>query len=393
MNFRPTLSIAPMASAALASSILISACVHAPQANTEQPAAMQGQAAVSPKSPAVNDVAVVSDETREPAKAHVTLPDQADWRDLYDIGENLDLTRPDIKLTLSSGGSSVYAVVNQNGKAIGAVLPPNAATKLAGEIMAFNLARAVGVADIYQPAVYHRLQGANLKAFTNLVPKSPIGKPKSLKEQNRVAVLALIKKNPGGIDTAFKMFGAKPNDYDALVNWKANKFETSHKLPGSKTAFAEFLKCKGAKPSSSVNVTVAKGTSNELAMARQLSSIFLIDALTQQWDRFSGGNLQTSTKDGVVSFAANDNGGTWGGTAWTNKFLAIVTRFDRGVAERILEMEELFTKNRSFLGIQTESEFIHAMNVEKFPTEFKAFKKSLTLVADHIRKHQGCYFD
>lgn len=361
---------------AIVSTFAATACTHAPTersvSETAVNAAEHGQRAV--------------------AQASARLPDHAQWAYLEDFSANLDLVQSGTTLSMSTGGTSVYAVINRGGRPIGAILPENAATKLSGEVMAFNLSRALGVADLYQPGVYHKLSGANLNAFRAIIPSAPFkGKHK---EENRLNVLARIAKNPGGIDAIYKEWGSKPSDYDALVSVQANTMDTSHVLKESSRPFASFLKCGGPVPSKSVMVTMNKGSVSEFEAARQLSSIFLIDALTQQWDRFSGGNLQTVTKDGVVKFVAFDNGGTWGGPRWTNKYLALVTRFERSVAQNIIEMDG-FLDGRigNFQGLRTEDEFVQAMGIDRLPGAMPKFKASLKLVADHIRQNERCYFE
>lgn len=328
-------------------------------------------------------------ESRAPAQAPGELPDAGDWRSFYDTARDLDLTRSDVTLSMSTGGTSVYAVVSVSGRPIGAVIPENSATRIPGEIMAFHLSRALGVSHLYQPGVRYFLTGANLQAFRAIVPDTPFVGKKN-KEINRKAVLEQIRKQPQGIDTVFKLFGTKPKDYDALV--QSNRINEAHVLKGGTGPFAAFLKCQGPRPSATARLTLNGGTGVELELARQLSSIFLIDALTQQWDRFSGGNLQTVTEQGEVRFFAADNGGTWEGTGWTQKFLNIVSRFDPGVADRILEMDRFFREGGEFLGLRSPEEFARAMGVENYPKAMSRFRASLELVAAHVRKHQGCTF-
>lgn len=319
-----------------------------------------------------------------------TLPNEEKYSFLEELSRNLDLTKSGVTLGMSSGGTSVYGVYTVGGKPQGAILPENAATKISGEIITFYIARAVGADSLYSPAIYHRLQGANLREFRKLIPSTPF--KSKLKEQNRVALLARIAKSPTGIDTAYKHWGNKPADYDALVSVKANSLSSSHVIPGGRTAFAKLLKCDGPRPSSSTPLRMNGATNSELELARELSTIFLIDALSQQWDRFSGGNLQTITVDGTVHFAAYDNGGTWGGPKWTQKALANVSRFDRDVAEELLKMERFLSSGGEYHGYKTEAEFAAGLGVERFPNAMKNFKASLKLVAAHIRNNPGCHF-
>ncbi len=309
------------------------------------------------------------------------------WLKLSEMASRLDLSGTE--LTMSSGGTSVYAIVKQNGHAIGAVIPANSATQLSGEVLSFTVARALGFSNLYQGGVYFPLRGANLAAFRALIPDSPF--KSAAKEENRLSILNRIAKSPAGIDAIFKKWESRPADYDALV--RGNSLNSSHVLKGSHQPLTSFLKCQGPQPQKDVIVSLNGGSTNEYEAARQMSSILLIDALMQQWDRFSGGNLQTVTENGRVYFAAFDNGGTWS-EPWTAKHLNLVSRFDRNVAARVLELNRFLNQGgNSFLGFRTEQDLIKALGAENFSADFRRFKRSLNVVAGHIQKNSGCFFE
>lgn len=328
---------------------------------------------------------------RNIAQAGGNFSGAEEWAEMQQIAANLDMTAASgTTLKPSSGGTSVYAVLNRNNAPIGAVIPENSATSLSGETLAYTLSRALGVSDLYQPGIYFFLTGNNLQAFKNIIPSTPY--PYQHKEENRLKLIKRIEQNPNGIDTVFKKWDSKPNDYDAMVSVSANTLNTSHVLPGSSAPLASFLKCNGPQPSTSTKVTMNKGTTSEATAARQLSSILLIDALMQQWDRFSGGNLQTVTKDGVVRFVAYDNGGTWS-PGWTAKTLSFVTRFDRDVAEKILGLNNFLNNNSGeYQGLKTEAELTAALGMEKFPNAMATLKKTVKQVATHIQNNPNCFF-
>ncbi|WP_413290406.1 hypothetical protein [Bdellovibrio sp. HCB337] len=332
-------------------------------------------------------------ETRKVA-SQPRLPGNEPYTALEDFVATLDLTAPGTELSLSSGGTSVYAVVKRGGKPLGAVLPDNAATKLSGEVLSFRLAQVFGIADIYQSGFYMLLEGKNLQAFQAIIPTTPlVGAKYANKELNRKAVLERIQKNPQGIDAIFKDWALKPSDYDAMVSPAANTLNTKHALKGSSIPFAQFLSCKGPQPSAAVAVSFNGGTSDELTAARELSTIFVVDALVQQWDRFSGGNLQTITVDGKTHFAAFDNGGTWGGPKWTEKYTQIVSRFDANVVQKVQDMNQFLNEGgQSFLGFTTEEELIQALGIDKIRGSFPRFKTALKTMAEHMKKNQGCTF-
>lgn len=321
------------------------------------------------------------------------LPDAAQWGALRALADNLDFTRPNVELAPSTGGTSVYAVIKVDGKPIGAVLPENAATVISGEIFTFHLGRAFGIAEYYQPGFFHLLRGENLNKFKTLVTSMAISAKQTQKLENRKNVLANIAKNPQGIKTVFKQFGVKPLDYDALVSVSTNSLNKTHVLKGSKSTVAQLLSCKGPQPSPSVAITANGGATTEYEAIRQISNMLLTDALTQQWDRFSGGNLQTMTENGKVSFVSIDNGGTWGGDSYTKKTLGYVSRFDRNVADQILQLDNFLNQKKgAYQGLQTEQDFLSAFGVEQFPAVLPRFKKALSLVATYIRNNPDCYF-
>ena len=72
-----------------------------------------------------------------------------------------------------------------------------------------------------------------------------------------------------------------------------------------------FLRATASQPSAErmLRFKGIPGEESELELARQFSTILLIDALVGQWDRFSGGNVQMiQAEAGRVQFVAYDNG-------------------------------------------------------------------------------------
>jgi hypothetical protein len=341
-------------------------------------------------------------DRRYPAAAHrlAALPDQAAWQSLYDYADALDLTNPAIDLKMHNGeGTSVYGVMSINGKPIGAIIPENSSASVSGETLAFTLSRAFGVYQIYQPGVYHFLSGANLDAFMKIVPRQTIisaktGKRQTNKDDNRIAILKRYHDQPQGMDAVFKRWDDKPKDFNE-INGVGPYINKSLVLSGSRAPLASLVQCGGPQPNPNTRVTFMGGSNSEFEVARELSAILLIDALTGQWDRFSGGNMQVITKQttsGPVSMlAAIDNGGTWQKNA-VDANLSMVSRFDRGVADQILAMDDFFTLGQPYLGLRNEAEFKSAFDIVQISKTFARFKENVKKTANHIRANEGCYF-
>ncbi len=117
-----------------------------------------------------------------------------------------------------------------------------------------------------------------------------------------------------------------------------------------------------------------------------LSTMFVVDALTEQFDRFSGGNIQAIRKsDGIHHLVAYDNGGA-GIPKWSPKYvtryLSWTSRFDPQVAQAVVDMNR-FVNGRSprFLHFTQPEDFLRALGLRKFTASFKTH---LNAVAQHI---------
>lgn len=336
-----------------------------------------------------NTFAVLKDRTV--AQAAATLPDQEKYRSYTSFLETLDLSDSKYQILPSNkSGTSVYIIITENGKAIGALLPENSATVISGEILSFTLARIFNVPDQYQPGFYYFLKGKNLDIFKNTVQTM---QPKNKnKIQNLKDVLERIKKNPNGIATVFKPFDIKPSEYAEIV--KNESMNLDHKIKGSSRTLRSLLSCKESLPSALVQVSAGKGKTTEFKAAVQISNILLVDALVQQWDRFSGGNLETVTDSaGEVRFVSYDNGGTWGSLNWTKKSLSYVSRFERTAAEKVVELDNYFKNNTPFMGFRTDSEILEAFGIKEYPKALEKLKLSVAEAAQHIKSNSGCYYN
>ncbi len=301
--------------------------------------------------------------------------------------KSLDLADKNIGLEAKQGdGSSAYFKLKIDGKTWGAILPDNSGNLVYGEILSFNLARALGRPELCGPAVLKVLEGAALKRFTTAMMETKFhGEERLLNQQ---AILERVSQNPDYLETVLKMWGPKPYDVDELTT-PDDQFNT-------KEPFADFLNSQKPQPSSAlISLPGVPGKARESDLADQLSTIFLIDALTAQADRFSKGNINAIAQDGVVSLVAYDNGGTWDKGEFLKLYLSWVTRFDRGVAQKILALNDFLNgPQKTFLNFHRKSDLRNALGLETEDTYWKTFKDRLAAVARHIRSQKGdCYFE
>ncbi len=328
--------------------------------------------------------------------------------DYFETGSNR------VKITLNEkSGNSVYMLVFLNSQArhghsneyklLGAILPENSSTIVLGEIFSYNLARVLGFEKYYGPGVHFVLKGEGLKKFRSMILKARYNEAKEINRKN----LLKQTKRANKLNCVYKKWGSKPYDLNKLVrnnslnpqNIMANYITAKNKKPGSEMIeLADLRQGPG------------NGKGIAIDLARQLSVIMLIDILTGQWDRFSGGNLQATVQNGKISLAAFDNGGTFcynDGARLFKRYISIVSRFDKDIVKRLVKMNNFLNKKtiKSFLIYKSEEEFRNDMgiiqgpdNLSKADWVWKMFKINLSKLIKHIKNtevHYGidkCYF-
>jgi hypothetical protein len=317
-----------------------------------------------------------------------SFPDPAAIATEFEAFRALDLASPDVAFTRSKGGTSAYAVLNVGDRAVGAFLPPNSATAIDGEAGAYRLARILGVAESVQPAVLSSLQDEGLTKLRALFAQDPrTGAP----AENIRKILARMDAQPGApLPGVLKYWNNRPYDFDEVVR-------SGGLNPSS--PFAQWIRSDGPQPSEKLVTRTAgkkSGIATERALARELSTHLLIDALLGQWDRFSGGNLQIYVSSaGELHFALFDNGGTWGGASYTQKTLRQVSRFDREAVARLREMQSFLAGRGEFYGAKNESELRAFLQLTTSDGHWKTFKRNLGLVLaaiDAVPESTAKYF-
>jgi hypothetical protein len=296
------------------------------------------------------------------------------------------LANGDPRFTLEpnrGGGTSAYVQVKRDGKTIGAFLPENSATVPLGEVRAFQLARALGAASHVGPGVFHRLKGAGLARLKTIMESERYS---GAKEENRKKIVAKLAANPGSLLGVFKDWtGPRPVDYESLAKGGAPNGKINESDP-----IVKLLKSSAARPSTEpVSLPgVANAKAPEIDLAKQLSTLMLIDALNGQWDRFSGGNMHCFVENGVVRFVTLDNGGvttSGAGLAGTYRELILtkwVTRYDRETAQKITALNAAASGTGEALGFTDPAALRDALMMSD--KEWKHFKDILGAVAKAV---------
>ncbi len=174
------------------------------------------------------------------------------------------------------------------------------------------------------------------KALKSLIDSAHIG------GQQRLANKANILK---AIQSGMPLKGcvkAKKDDTNATLDEIANTHASPNGAPNLQHPIMRLLQASAPQPVQGKTVTLKNGyVGDELELAREFSMIMLIDAVTQQWDRYSGGNVVIRKDDqGHAHFYATDNGGADIASSWSPRNLSWFSRFDRSAVQKLTDIKK-----------------------------------------------------
>ena len=265
-----------------------------------------------------------------------TTPADAKFSELM---SKLDLNAENVKLAYKDGGTSVGLKIDQGDEKLGKWLPRNSAGNPESQVVSYQLGRFLGMSELVVPSAYYKVDGAALSAFEKFLQGAR--EKNRWRRENRDLNLAAIAQNPSGLMGVFTPYlEPKSEEVVGLANPSANTINSADPI-------ARFIRADGPVPSASRRMSlrgINGGSECELELARQFSQIMVLDILTGQWDRWSGGNVEATTDGSRVYFVARDNGGAnMSGPGTFAKYSRIVTRFDRTQIQRVERLVQLLS--------------------------------------------------
>jgi hypothetical protein len=236
---------------------------------------------------------------------------------------------------------------------VGKWVPENSANNVEAQVVSYYIGRFLQMTDLVVASSYYTMGQKGLALFK---PMLKCANEKGQHKDNCVKILNAINKNPSS------MIGSYTNhvkDEKEVLNMNTFKgqFANNGKL-NSNHIIAKFIKANGPMPSAdkkmNLNLSwVVDGKKitpeeTELELAKQFSKIMVLDILTGQWDRFSGGNIEAiyKKKKNVVQFIAQDNGGASMVGKAKRLYFEAVTRFDRAQIVRVEELRRFLIEDR-----------------------------------------------
>lgn len=301
--------------------------------------------------------------------------------------KTVDLDDPALRLDYkmpTSDGSSIGFFIGRGDKPSDAsFVPTNASSVPEAEVVSYRLARFLGISRNYYPVDYYHLGPKATAKLREMVSK--IREAESDRIANRNLVLKQLKANP---DTILGIYREKPKTklYAARSLGREGQFDMNTglsatlraggPLPGDKQMPLEGV--KGGRPG-----FPATPTERQVELARQLSSIFVVDQLLGQWDRFWENLEASGDKNGRLKLVARDNGGAtlddWDDYETYNRW---VSRYDRVLIERLTALNA-FLKGEAAecAGFTSKEAWKKAVGFIN-ETSFDAFARKLSLLID-----------
>jgi hypothetical protein len=284
----------------------------------------------------------------------------------------------------AAGGSSLGLFIGVGDQPTDrSFVPTNTSSNPEAEVVSYRLARFLGVSRSYYPVDYYRLGPKATAAFRKMVLAHPEGNPDRV--SNRDMVLVDLKAHPTGmlgiyrIKSKTKMYGTPSLATEGRFN--------------SSSGLAQEIRAAGRMPDET-RIPLAgviggqRGfpvapTEQRVELARQLSTIFVIDQLLGQWDRFWNNLEASGDKNGRLKLIARDNGGATLDD-WENHaaYSVLVTRFDRDVIERLTQLNAFLKgETKDFAGYTSVETWKEASGFIK-PGSFKTFTQKLAHLID-----------
>jgi hypothetical protein len=317
------------------------------------------------------------------------LPGGSDVEEFLSFARNVDLSDGSWSMRDGSGGMSINMEFEGNGK-MGDFVSQNAdgygdnneSAHPEGQVISYNLSRIFGYSRYWGRGKWSKISGEAKRELARIARERNARHPFVRTAQARIAITTQEPEVFGSIS----LYGAAPK--------KMKAWETDSEANGvfrTDQPFASYIRASGTRPQNR-NVDLAGYTVNELETAKTLSTMMLIDALAEQFDRFSGDNIVVIKENGIYHLASYDNNGAGApghGTGYVNRYIggngrsAWVSRFDRNVALRLLAMDRFVNgSDPRFLGFTDKDAFLKSLGLRSLTRRFKGY---LSRAAAHIR--------
>jgi hypothetical protein len=279
----------------------------------------------------------------------------------FELIEEIDFSSPQIKLEYKVGTTSVGLKIRQNDKYVAYWYPQgNVSAQPEGQVVTYYLGRFLQMNEIVAPSEYYSISGKPIETLVGFLENDKDDqedewKQKSINDVLMLARMSLVRNRPVPGAIVYRLKNFEPFE---LVDWENSRFNLDHPI-------AKMIRADEPQPSpfdalelpDFVRENDEINIASEKDLAEELSQIMILDMLTGQTDRFTGGNLEARFENsddhpqvGKFHFFMRDNGAALladvavGDEAF-QQYLPIVTRFDRKQIARVRMLSELLDQN------------------------------------------------
>jgi hypothetical protein len=278
--------------------------------------------------------------------------------------QGIDLEQTNVySLPKLSGSSSVNlkirkvdATDSSASKAMGIFLAPNSSGNPPAELAYFNMAAVLGWDSIVRPAARYELGPKASQEFLALIQAGPISADQRNNADN---IIKLINAGPP-LQGCLKAEKDKTaGDVDSMCDPKLG----TNGGPNFTSPVIASLQTSNSAPVHGTSLEVIPGyTGDAFQLALEYSVVMTLDAIFQQDDRYSGGNIGIR-KDafGQAHFYASDNGGAYlqddSSKVTTN--LSWFSRYDRNSINELRKIDDFLAHpGKEYLGYTDPVKFV-----------------------------------
>ena len=283
-----------------------------------------------------------------------------------------------------AGGSSIGMFIGVGtGPTDRSFVPTNPSSIPEAEVVAYRLSRFLGISRLTYPVDYYQLCPKATATFKAMVTATR--EIDADRIDNRNLVLTALRSKP---DTVLGIYRIKPK----TKMYTASALGTEGEL-NMNTGLAQEIQASGRMPSDErMPLEGIKGgqpnfpkvpTESRVELARQLSTIFVLDSLFGQWDRFWNNLEASGDKHGRLKLIARDNGGAtlnnWDSRANYDRW---VSRFDRDLIDQLTALNA-FLKGEApqFAGYTNLGSWMEAVGFME-PSSYEVFAMKLSRLID-----------
>lgn len=301
--------------------------------------------------------------------------------------KTVDLDDPKMRLEYKkpeAGGSSIGMFIGVGTAPTDrSFVPTNPSSIPEAEVVAYRLSRFLGISRLTYPVDYYQLGPKATATFQAMVEATR--ETDNDRKYNRNLVLTELKSNPDTIMGIYrlkpktKMYTASALGTEGRLNLNTGlslAIRATGRMPDDQPMPLEGI--KGGQPG-----FPAVPTERRVELARQLSTIFVLDSLLGQWDRFWNNLEASGDKNGRLKLIARDNGGAtlnnWDSRGDYDRWFS---RFDRGLIDQLTALNAFLNgKSATFSGYASVDAWTKAVGFID-PSSIEVFRMKLSRLVD-----------